>query len=172
MSQRSVCRVVVAVLFLCSLTFAGPRRSSSSSSHRTKASSSEKTVHVRGYTRKDGKYVAPHDRRAPGTATYTSSSSSSGSYRHGYVANGYTASSTVQRDKHGRIKRSSSAKNEFKHDHPCPATGKSSGRCPGYVIDHVNPLECGGADAPSNMQWQTIADGKAKDKTEGNCRIR
>jgi len=45
-----------------------------------------------------------------------------------------------------------------------------SGRCPGYVVDHVKPLECGGADAPSNMQWQTVADGKAKDKTEGRCR--
>jgi hypothetical protein len=31
------------------------------------------------------------------------------------------------------------------------------------VIDHINPLECGGADAPFNMQWQTIVDGKAKD---------
>ena len=29
------------------------------------ASSSDKTVHVRGYTRKDGTYVAPYDRRAP-----------------------------------------------------------------------------------------------------------
>jgi hypothetical protein len=35
----------------------------------------------------------------------------------------------------------------------------------GYVVDHVKPLECGGADAPSNMQWQTVAAGKAKDKT-------
>jgi hypothetical protein len=25
--------------------------------------------------------------------------------------------------------------------------------------------------APFNMQWQTIADGKAKDKTERNCRL-
>lgn len=30
--------------------------------------------------------------------------------------------------------------------------------------------ECGGVDEPSNMQWQTIAAGKAKDKTERNCR--
>jgi hypothetical protein len=35
-------------------------------------------------------------------------------------------------------------------------------KLPGYVIDYVNPLECGGADARFNMQWQTIADGKAK----------
>ena len=51
-----------------------------------------------------------------------------------------------------------------------PSTGRSSGRCPGSVVDHVRPLERGGADAPSNMQWQTVADGKAKDKTEGQCR--
>jgi hypothetical protein len=34
------------------------------------------------------------------------------------------------------------------------------------VIDHVRPLACGGADDPSNMQWQTIEEGKAKDKWE------
>jgi hypothetical protein len=48
-------------------------------------------------------------------------------------------------------------------------TGYPHGRH-GYVVDHIIPLECGGADDPSNMQWQTIAEGKAKDKTEGNCR--
>jgi len=51
---------------------------------------------------------------------------------------------------------SRSAKSDFKREHPCPATGlRSSGACGGYVIDHVVPLACGGADAPSNMQWQT-----------------
>ena len=44
-------------------------------------------------------------------------------------------------------------------------TGYPHGR-PGYVVDHIIPLACGGADAPSNMQWQTIAAAKAKDKTE------
>ncbi|HET7815072.1 MAG TPA: HNH endonuclease signature motif containing protein [Candidatus Baltobacteraceae bacterium] len=44
-------------------------------------------------------------------------------------------------------------------------TGFPHGR-PGYVIDHVIPLACGGADAPANMQWQTKADAKAKDKWE------
>jgi hypothetical protein len=29
-------------------------------------------------------------------------------------------------------------------------------------VDHIIPLKRGGADAPWNMQWQTIADGKAK----------
>jgi len=48
--------------------------------------------------------------------------------------------------------------------HPCPATGKTTGACKGYVIDHVVPLKRGGADAPANMQWQTTAAAKAKDK--------
>jgi hypothetical protein len=34
------------------------------------------------------------------------------------------------------------------------------------VIDHVQALKHGGADAPSNMQWQTVAAAKAKDKIE------
>ena len=38
--------------------------------------------------------------------------------------------------------------------------------CPGYVIDHIKPLTCDGADDPSNMQWQTKAESKAKDKWE------
>jgi hypothetical protein len=42
---------------------------------------------------------------------------------------------------------------------------------PRYVVDHVKPLECGGAEAPSNMRWQTVAAVKAKDKTERNCRL-
>jgi hypothetical protein len=65
-----------------------------------------------------------------------------------------------------RIKRSQSAKVAFKAAHPCPASGATKGPCKGYVIDHIKALACGGADAPHNMQWQTIADGKAKDKWE------
>jgi hypothetical protein len=65
-----------------------------------------------------------------------------------------------------REHRSAKAKAIFAYEHPCPSTGIAEPHCPGYVIDHVNPLACGGPDAPSNMQWQTIADGKAKDKWE------
>ncbi len=70
-----------------------------------------------------------------------------------------------------RTKRSQSAKVEFKQNNPCPANGARKGPCAGYVIDHIQPLACGGADRPENMQWQTIADGKDKDKWERNgCR--
>lgn len=65
-----------------------------------------------------------------------------------------------------RQPRSAVAKAEFKRLHPCPANGHRSGACPGYVIDHVIPLACGGADAPSNMQWQDVAAAKEKDRWE------
>jgi 2',3'-cyclic-nucleotide 2'-phosphodiesterase (5'-nucleotidase family) len=44
-------------------------------------------------------------------------------------------------------------------------TGYPHGR-PGYVVDHIVALKHGGADAPSNMQWQTVEEAKAKDKWE------
>lgn len=62
--------------------------------------------------------------------------------------------------------RSAAAKAEFQHQHPCPATGSSRGACPGWVKDHIKALACGGADSPENLQWQTTADAKAKDKWE------
>lgn len=67
---------------------------------------------------------------------------------------------TVIPREHGRIKRSPKAIADFKR-----LTGYPKGR-PGYIVDHVKPLKRGGADAPCNMQWQTIKDAKAKDRWE------
>jgi hypothetical protein len=77
-----------------------------------------------------------------------------------------TKAEGVTRDTHGKVARSHTARSEFKHSYPCPANGKMSGSCPGYVIDHLMPLKRGGADSPSNMQWQTKAEAKIKDRTE------
>ncbi len=66
--------------------------------------------------------------------------------------------------------RSQAAKQAFKRQHPCPATGISHGACPNYIIDHIIALACGGLDDPSNMQWQTQAEAQAKDRWERkNC---
>jgi hypothetical protein len=41
------------------------------------------------------------------------------------------------------------------------------------VIDHVEPLCAGGRDDPRNMQWQTVAEAKVKDREEVRmCRVR
>jgi hypothetical protein len=72
----------------------------------------------------------------------------------------------VKRDGNGRIERSPHAKEAFRRTHPCPSTGKTYGACPGWVVDHVRALKHGGADDVSNMQWQTRAAAKAKDRLE------
>jgi hypothetical protein len=62
--------------------------------------------------------------------------------------------------------RSREVTREFQREHPCPSTGRTRGACPGYRKDHIKPLACGGPDAVSNLQWQTIRDARAKDAWE------
>jgi hypothetical protein len=68
--------------------------------------------------------------------------------------------------------RSRAVKQEFQQRHPCPSTGRTTGPCPGYIKDHIIPLACGGPDNPANLQWQTTAAAKAKDKWERTGCIR
>lgn len=70
------------------------------------------------------------------------------------------------RDEAGHIERSEKAKRDFREMHPCPSTGKFSGPCDGYVVDHLFPLCAGGCDVPENMQWQEVEAAKAKDVIE------
>jgi hypothetical protein len=161
--RLGVAAALLAALFLSPLD-AVARGRGHGGTHSSKASSSKKTEHVGGYQRKDGKYVKPYDRHPSGTKPEKQSHSHTGSVKQGHTGSPHT--STAQHDQHERIKRSAHAKDEFKRAHPCPSTSRRTGACPGYVIDHVQPLKRGGADDPSNMQWQTVADAKAKDKWE------
>lgn len=69
--------------------------------------------------------------------------------------------------------RSSAERAEFRKTNPCPATGRVAGACRGWEIDHIEPLKCGGADAPANMQWLTVEAHKAKTAREAKlCRKR
>lgn len=62
---------------------------------------------------------------------------------------------------------------DFMAQHPCPG-GSDAGskvRCSGWVVDHIVPLCAGGADATTNMQWQSAECGAQKDRLELNvCR--
>jgi hypothetical protein len=100
--------------------------------------------------------TAANSKGSHGGSSYASSS---------YVTHSHSYSS-VARDAHGRIKRDPAERAAFERHNPCPSTGRSSGACPGYVVDHVIPLKHGGADNPSNMQWQTKEAAKEKDRTE------
>lgn len=155
--------------------------------------SSSATAHVKGYTRSRTASASRTHSPSPassarlytvrdpatGRTTYTNaparyagSASSSSAPRsprgkpsaaapqHGAANHGGDRCASCERDASGRILRSAEAKDAFKRQ-----TGYPHGR-PGYVIDHVVPLACGGADAPTNMQWQTKEAAAAKDKTE------
>ena len=134
--------------------------SSKTASSKSTKSTSGKTVHVKEYKRKDGTVVKAHDRAVPGTTAKATPSIK--------VASGKARipkkSTVAQRNANGRIARSATAKKTF-----MTKTGYAKGRT-GYVVDHIVPLECGGADIPSNMQWQPIQEAKIKDRTERNCR--
>ena len=141
----------------------------------TAPASAQRTSHVRGYRRASGAYVAPHYRRAPGSRAHVSRSPRTHAPRavgrprtrnprsrsaHVAPRRSHAVRSTPTHRPDGRPRRSSSARHRF-----MTSTGYPHGRR-GYVVDHKIPLACGGADSPSNMQWQTVADGKAKDQTE------
>ncbi len=68
--------------------------------------------------------------------------------------------------------RSRSVLHQFRKAHPCPATGKIVGACPGWEIDHIRPLCAGGADAVGNLQWLTTAAHREKTRADmAGCRI-
>jgi hypothetical protein len=98
------------------------------------------------------------------TASHSTRSHSSGSTHHAHGSS--HKASSGHGTSHGKTKRDPQQRRAFMHSHACPSTGRISGACPGYVVDHVTALKRGGADAPSNMQWQTVAAAKAKDKWE------
>jgi hypothetical protein len=174
--------LIAAFAIILAIGGAGPAaaRKPAGSSAGSHSSSTAPKVHVRGYTRKDGTYVAPHDRAYPGTGSHSYTPKSLGTVPHlappagggptGRTSTPYSSGthslSGLQRDSHGKIKRSGAAKDSFKRLHPCPATGRSSGPCPEYIIDHIVPLCASGPDAAYNMQWQTTVQSKEKDRWE------
>jgi hypothetical protein len=76
-------------------------------------------------------------------------------------------SCVLKRNASGAIARSTTAVNTFKRTNACPGTGKAStASCPGYIVDHIQPLCACGPDTSTNMQWQSLVDSKIKDKLE------
>ena len=101
-------------------------------------------VHVHGYTTRSGHYVAPYTRSAP-HSSFTPAPGHEGRSTSRPISVSTHPSTRAAvgatRDSHGRIKRSETAKRDFEHHHPCPSTGKTSGACPGYVVDHIVPAQ-------------------------------
>ena len=66
----------------------------------------------------------------------------------------------IKRDRHGRIQRRSSVRQEFMR-----RTGHPHGWA-GHQIDHIWPLKRGGCDVVTNLQWLPTAAKQRKDRTE------
>ncbi len=156
MGFQAARRVLISFLLLFTFVIASPP-----------AVDAGQKVHVKGYTKKDGTKVEPHDRKAPKSASAPSDEKKSKTKapkapkvvkapKRPTVSLASSAGarsdrcSNCDRDEHGKILRSDKAKKGFM-------------RATGY---HIRPLACGGLDIPSNMQWQTKSDAKVKDKSE------
>jgi hypothetical protein len=62
---------------------------------------------------------------------------------------------------------------EFQRLNPCPSTGATSGTCPGWQVDHLEALICGGQDQLGNLQWLPVAEHREKTRVEVKlCRAR
>ncbi|MEY8688479.1 MAG: hypothetical protein AB9M53_01190 [Leptothrix sp. (in: b-proteobacteria)] len=61
-----------------------------------------------------------------------------------------------RRNPDGSIHRSAAVLAAFQRIHPCPSTGKTTGACPGWQMNHDRSLACGGCDAVSNLSWLPV----------------
>lgn len=152
--MRKTIMFLLAVTLLLPFSLdAGVRGSSSSKTTSSRSSSSSKSP--KSTSTKTAKAPkAPKNAKAPKTSTAAKPKDSKQPKK----------STVAARNKNGKIARSPAARSSFMKESGYPKGRK------GYVVDHIVPLECGGADTPSNMQWQTSQEAKIKDRTEFNCR--
>jgi hypothetical protein len=69
--------------------------------------------------------------------------------------------------------RSPGVKAEFRRLQACPITGEHKGPCPGFEIDHIQALVCGGRDEVDNLQWLPVDDHREKTRRDmKGCRTR
>ena len=62
--------------------------------------------------------------------------------------------------------RSAALRAEFMRWNPCPSTGETRGPCPGWQVDHIEALVCGGRDELGNLQWLQVQQHREKTRVE------
>ena len=62
------------------------------------------------------------------------------------------------------LQQDSGQKELFLKKYACPMTGKHTEICKGWVVGYIKPLCAGGVDRIANMQWQTVATAKRKER--------
>lgn len=153
-------------------SLSAPRRSSSSATADTSTSTNNYTPATDPAFRPDnwvpgrfveGKYIPGHYDKTTSNPIIKDAATPAASQTPSVTPSVLTPKPSapgVQRDANGKIKGSEAARRAFMR-----STGYPNGR-PGYVVDHTIPLERGGLDDPSNMQWQTVEQAKVKDKSK------
>ncbi len=76
------------------------------------------------------------------------------------------ACAVAARAGHAGDSRNPSVKREFQREHRCSSTGLTTGKCPGYIIDHRIALCVGGTDTADSMRWMTFDASILKDRWE------
>lgn len=66
------------------------------------------------------------------------------------------------------ILRDAKVISSYRKVHACPSTGKFTGACPDYALNHVKPLACGGCDAVWNLTWMRNDIKALQDRVERN----
>lgn len=69
----------------------------------------------------------------------------------------YCGVENIKRDGKGQIIRRADVIRAFRKLYPCDATGKTTGACPGWAINHTLPISQGGCDSVSNLDWMPTA---------------
>lgn len=88
-----------------------------------------------------------------------------GGSSHAHATNSSTSASAPETPT-AESNISAAARSSFQDSNPRPATDETSGACPGYVADHIQPLKGGDDDSSSNMHWQIREAAKIKNRTE------
>lgn len=154
---------ILATLLIAPVATAKGARSGSSQSSRTSGPRIRATSAGRTANSSHRSYEARSSPRAFGRTSSHKSSAGASALKFRVAS---PPTETASRTTSAHTARSTSQREAFQRSHPCPSTGRTSGACPGYVVDHVVPLKRGGADSPSNMRWQTTEAAKAKDRVE------
>ena len=81
----------------------------------------------------------------------------------------YSMGTAVVRNADGTIARSSRVTSAYRRLYACPSTLLKTGACPGWSLDHVRPLDCGGLDSVSNLTWM---DNRIKSCAAPQCKDR
>jgi 5-methylcytosine-specific restriction endonuclease McrA len=139
-------------------------RSAPSRSHSgaTASSQTHRSSPRTGATTSTARTYDPPKSTTTTPRTYGSSRSTTSTPR---TYSSSTSTTATARSSSG-TQRNPNVRAAFRRTHPCPPTGRTTGACPGYEVDHIVPLYRGGSDATSNMHWLSTSEHKAKHQTK------